>query len=404
MKRIIIIAAAVCAALVFASCGGGSKGVTVWIPGDEVEYGFYFDALASFQEMLEAEGREFDYVIEQQPWGDYWVKLPLEINNGRGPDLFLTHWAYDENLRGVSRELELSAADKGRFDTTDLYPGANGEPVYIPTTFVSKVMFVNRALAPNFDVDAAGTWEGLRDELAKLVPGSGGPDALAEGVVPFQWSFHMLYDLRYDAGLTFTDRGGEFGIDDTGFDYLAGLEEAGISQFIERSDPSEELNNATAAVIYGEPWMEFWAADEVKGSLEAFPVPGSATTKALELSFGINKNVDDERFTLLNEFVKYMLMDNAVNASIVQGSSGSPNLKGLEVSYRPGSAGEANLASDHARLFIPTVGFEDIISNMLEDWEGLGGSKGLDEVLSDARSAAEAVDMSGPAAMEDRFR
>ena len=402
MKRLII--TAVGAAALFVSCGGGSKGITVWIPGDEVEYGFYFDALTSFQGMLEAEGREFDYVIEQQPWGDYWVKLPLEINNGRGPDLFLTHWAYDENLRGVTRELELSGADKGRFEMVDLYPGAKGEPVYVPTTFVSKVMFVNRALAPNFDVDAADTWEGLRDELAKLVPESGGPDALAEGVVPFQWSFHMLYDLRYDAGLTFTDREGVFRIDDTGFDYLAGLEEAGISRFIEGSDPSNELNNATAAVIYGEPWMEFWAADAVKGSLEAFPVPGSATTRALELSFGISKNVDDERFALLNEFVRFMLMDEGVNADIVQGSSGSPNLKGLQVSYSPGSAGAANLASDHARLFIPSAAFEDVISNMLEDWEGLGGSKGLNEVLEDARRAAEGVDMSAPAGMEDRFR
>ena len=74
------------------------------------------------------------------------------------------------------------------------------------------------------------------------------------------------------------------------------------------------------------------------------------------------------------------------------------------MSYSPGSAGAANLASDHARLFIPSAAFEDVISNMLEDWEGLGGSKGLDEVLEDARRAAEGVDMSAPAGMEDRFR
>ena len=407
LSKHLIIAAALLLALAFSSCGAGKDQITVWIPGDEVEYGFYFDALESFQKKLEAEGtegRKFDYIIEQQPWGDYWVKLPLEINNGRGPDLFLTHWAYDKNLRGITKELKLSGAELGQFEVTDLYPGKNGKPVYIPTTFVSKVMFVNRALAPNFDVTAAESWEGLRDELAKLVPGSGSPDALSEGVVPFQWSFHMLYDLRYDAGLTFTDPNGQFQIDESGFDYLASLEERGISQFIERSGPSDELNNSSAAVIYGEPWMEFWAAEDVKGSLEAFPVPGSATTKALELSFGVNKNADEERSALLNEFVKYMLTDKKVNASIVQGSSGTPNLRGLQLEYRPGSAGAANLKSDHARLLIPSVRFEEVIRQMLGDWDGLGGTKTTEEVLQDARTAAESVDFTALAAMEDRFR
>lgn len=401
MKQIFI-AIVLAAVLILSSCGGRSKAIKVWIPGDEVEYGFYFDALENFKEKLEAEEREFNYVIEQQPWGDYWVKLPLEVNNNRGPDLFLTHWAYDENLRGISKELNLTQAEKDRFEVSDLYLGSNGEPVYIPTTFVSKVMFVNRALAPNFDVAAASTWEGFREELAKLAPG--GPDTLPEGVIPFQWSFHMLYDLRYDRGLTFTDESGNFQIDDTAFTFLSGLDEAGITQFVERGGPSSELNNATAAVIYGEPWMEFWAADEVKDSIEAFPVPGSATIKALELSFGINKNVEEERFALLNEFVKYMLMDEDVNASIVKGSSGTPNLKGLMVDYEPGSAGYANVASTHARLMIPPVVFEEVITHLLGDWEGLGGAKTIDEVIEDAKIAAEKIDISGLNKMENRFR
>ena len=405
LSKHLIIAGALLLALAFSSCGTESaekKPVTVWLPGAELAEGFYPDALESFQKKLEAEGRKFDYIVEQQPWGDYWTKLPLEVKNGRGPDLFFAHWAFDQNMRGAAKEL--SGAELGQFEVTDLYPGENGKPVYIPTTFVSKVMYINRALAPNFDVTAAQSWEGLRDELAKLVPGSGSPDALSEGVVPFQWAFQMLYDLRYDAGLTFTDPNGQFQIDETGFDYLASLEERGISQFIERSRPSDELNNSSAAVIYGEPWMEFYAAEDVKGSLEAFPVPGSATTKALELSFGINKNADEERSALLNEFVKYMLTNKKVNASIVRGNSGVPNLRGLQLEYRPGSAGAANLKSDHARLFTPTTPFENVIEQMLGDWDGLGGTKTTEEVLQDARTAAESVDLTAIAAMEDRFR
>lgn len=386
--------------------GGGQKEdvITVWIPGDEVEYGFYFDALESYKGKMESEGKTFNYVIEQQPWSDYWVKLPLEVNNKRGPDLFLTHWAYDTNLRGISKELVLTPAEKAKFQITDLYPGPGGEPVYIPTTFVSKVMYVNRDLAPNFDVTRARTWEGFVAELKKLVPGSGSPDALAEGIIPFQYAFQMLYDLRYSEGKTFTDRSGKSTIDATGLAFLKSLDDQGLTSYIERGGADEELNNATAAVVYGEPWMEFWASPEVKGSIEAFPVPGSVTTKALELSFGINKNVDDVRFEMLQGFVKYMLMDPKVNGAIVKGSSGTPNLKGLTVEYTPGTAGYANTNSEHAVLLIPSAVHEDVVSNMLGDWEGLGGTKSLNQAVEDANLAAGKIDLSLLKEMEDAFR
>ncbi len=49
--------------------------------------------------------------------------------------------------------------------------------------------------------------------------------------------------------------------------------------------------------------MEFWASPEVKDDLEAFPVPGNYTTKGLELSFGINKNVNEADYQVLNDYV-----------------------------------------------------------------------------------------------------
>jgi multiple sugar transport system substrate-binding protein len=382
----------------------GDTSITVWIPGDEAEYGFYFNALANFKEKMESEGKSFDYVIEQQPWGDYWTKLPLEVNNKRGPDLFLTHPAYDENLRGISKELTLSDEEKSLFYVTDLYLGPNGEPVYIPTTFVSKVMYVNRALAPNFNTDNCKTWEGFVSELEKLLPNSGSADALAEGLIPFQYSYHMLYDLRYNEGKTFTDSSGNPTLDDTGFDFLKLLEDKGVTNYVARESAEDELNNATAAVIYGEPWMEFWASDKVKDDIEAFPVPGKHTTKALELSFGINKNVSDAKYEILNEYVKFMLMDEKTITSIVKGSSGTPNLKGLEIDYEAGTAGAANVNTSDALLFLPSQPFEVIVKNLMADWEGLGSTKTREETVKNANYAASQIDLDEIKVQEDLFR
>ncbi len=371
---------------------------TVWIPGDEAEYGFYFDALASFKEKMEKEGKSFDYTIEQQPWGDYWTKLPLEVNNKRGPDLFLTHPAYDENLRGISKELTLSDSEKAKFEVTDVYLGEGGEPVYIPTTFVSKVMYVNRALAPNFNTANCDTWEGFVDELVKLKA------TLAEGIIPFQYSFHMLYDLRYNEGQTFTDANGKPMLDDTGFDFLKELEDKGVCNFVARGGTEDELNNATAAVVYGEPWMEFWASDKVKDDIEAFPVPGKHTTKALELSFGINKNVSGVKYEMLNDYVKFMLMDEDTITAIVKGSSGTPNLKGLKVQYEAGTAGAANVATADALLFLPSQPFEVVVKNLMADWEGLGSTKSRAETVKNANFAASQIDLDVIKVQEDAYR
>lgn len=377
---------------------------TVWIPGDEVEYGFYFDALENYQKKMESEGKVFNYTIEQQPWGDYWTKLPLEVNNGRGPDLFLTHPGYDVNIRGICKELTLSQEEKNQFQVTDIYPGENGEPAYIPTTFVSKVMYVNRALAPNFNVENSKTLDGFVEELKKLVPSSGSKDALAEGIIPFQYSYHMLYDLRYDEGKTFTDKDGNPVLDDTGFDFLKKLDDLGISDYVARAGVEEELNNATAAVVYGEPWMEFWASPEVKDDLEAFPVPGDYTTKGLELSFGINKNVNDEDYKILNDYVKYMLMDPSAITAIVKGSSGTPNLKSLEVEYEKGTAGYANVNTEKALLFLPPQPFEAVIKNLMADWDGLGGTQDRVNTVKNANFVASQIDLSLIKTQEDLFR
>lgn len=378
--------------------------IVVWIPGDEVEYGFYFDALANYKEKMESEGKEFNYVIEQQPWSDYWTKLPLEVNNGRGPDLFLTHPGYDVNVRGICKELTLTQEEKDKFEITDLYLGPNGEPVYIPTTFVSKVMYVNRALAPNFNVDNCKTWNGFVEELKKLVPGSGNPDALADGLIPYQYSYQMLYDLRYDAGKTFTDSNGNPTLDDTGFDFLKSLDDLKVTHYVVRGSAEDELNNATAAVVYGEPWMEFWASPEVKGDLESFPVPGEYTTKGLELSFGINKNVSDEKYEILNDYVKYMLMDTDTITSIVKGSSGTPNLKSLEVQYTPGTAGFANVNTYHSLLLLPPQPFEEVIQNLMADWQGLGGTQSREDTVKNANYVASQIDLELIKTQEDLFR
>jgi multiple sugar transport system substrate-binding protein len=103
--------------------------ITVWIPGDEVEYSFFYNMFEEYEKMNE----NVKFKIEQQPWGDYWTKLPLELQSGRGPELFMTHTAYSDVLLPNSKELPFEVSElEENFNNPGIFLGENGRPAFIP--------------------------------------------------------------------------------------------------------------------------------------------------------------------------------------------------------------------------------------------------------------------------------
>ena len=45
------------------------------------------------------------------PWEDYWTKLPLALNSDNGPAIFNVHNSYHENLINYMAPLEIPLAD-----------------------------------------------------------------------------------------------------------------------------------------------------------------------------------------------------------------------------------------------------------------------------------------------------
>ena len=174
--------------------------VLIWIPGDEVEYGFYFDMFKNYQKHLASQGKDFKYKIEQQPWGDYWTKLPLEVNQGRGPDLFLSHVAYVELLESIVRPLSFSDDVLSKFKVSDLYVDSNGAPYFIPTVFVSKIIYVNTNIVSDWE-NYPTTWEDLIQKAKIYVDKE-------KGIIGFDYPFHILWDFAYQNNKYLTDNNG----------------------------------------------------------------------------------------------------------------------------------------------------------------------------------------------------
>src|SRR5690606_4266690 len=49
--------------------------------------------------------------VVNQPWEDYWTKLPLELQSGGGPALFNVHNSQHENLIANMEPYDIDAAE-----------------------------------------------------------------------------------------------------------------------------------------------------------------------------------------------------------------------------------------------------------------------------------------------------
>ena len=372
--------------------------ILIWIPGDEKEYAYYFSMFENYKAKVEADGGTFNYTIEQQPWGDYWTKLPLEVNNGRGPDLFYTHMAYSDILVPLAKELDFDQATLDKFENYELYTNDSGKPVLIPTTFVCKIMYANADVVGEMP-EYPTTWEDFT-ALAKQYTDK------QKGVIGFDYSFHLLWDLGYQNGKTITDANGAVTFDGVAqsLETLKKWQDEGFTEYLQygNGSPEDALYQGSAAFIYGEPWMEFWAPSDVKTI--AFPVPGGKTHNFAELTFGINKNVSGEKYKTLNDFVKFMLTDEKTITDIVKGNSGYPNNKDIKVTYEPNTAGAAVLKTFEAgntNLAVPPSGLENVYKTMLESV--LTGTS-VEDAIAEAKINVQSVDVAKLKAMEDKFR
>ncbi len=370
----------------------------VWIPGDRDEYGFYYDMFENFKRYKESSGEAFGYKIEQQPWGDYWTKLPLEINNGRGPDIFLAHMAYVDILKPISKGLDFTPDLLNQFYVTEFFTDPNGRPYFIPTLFVSKIMYANKDLYPDYQ-NYPKTWEELEQVAASLSDTS-------KGIIGFDYSYHIIWDLGYQNGFTLTAPIGQpqFSGARKALPYIQRWENSGISNVLSygNGDSENSFYEGTSAIIYGEPWMQFWAPNAI--NTFAFPVPGGQTHNVAELSFGISKNVSDNQFKVLNQFVEFMLTDRDTITAIVKGNSGFPNNKNIQVSYEAGSAGDAvtkTFQSDSTFLIITPSTLERAYRTMLGNFIT---SKDIDVVIQEAEISLQNANFSLLSNLEDDFR
>lgn len=370
---------------------------TIWIPGDEAEYGFYFKMFENYKLHKESEGESFDYVIEQQPWSDYWTKLPLEVNQGKGPDMYLAHDAYMDDLMPISKELDLGSELLDKLTIKGVYVGSTGKDIYVPTGIIAQVMYANKELTGLVDTYPK-TWAEL-EIMAK--------DAMANhsGIIGLDFGFNITSDLIYEKGLTYT-KDGKLVFYKEPFEMISKWQKDGISDYMTfgNGSPEESFNQNAVAFIHGHPWMEFWAPDDVKLKMLAFPVPEYDKAKSIyvltEPTFGISKNVSDEKYAVLNNLVKFMLSDEKTITEIAKSLSAVPNNTDIKVIYEPFTAGDAVLKTLEGKEKVFAVIPRSLEKIYKDTTERVVSGENIDTTLEKANTEAKTIDVTRLASLE----
>ncbi len=109
--------------------------------------------------------------LVNNPWEDYWTKLPLALDGANGPAIFNVHNSYHENLINYMAPLEIPLEDlEADFTGVEAHV-IDGKVYYIDYGMMTGAVYYNKDMweaAGLTDADIPKTWDEMREVAKKL--------------------------------------------------------------------------------------------------------------------------------------------------------------------------------------------------------------------------------------------
>ncbi|HCE12994.1 MAG TPA: sugar ABC transporter substrate-binding protein [Enterococcus sp.] len=265
--------------------------------------------------------------IVNNPWDDYWTKLPLALKGESGPAIFNIHNSQHDILIPYLAPYDIEVADL-QADFTSVDPHIiDGNVYYIDSMINTGNIYYNKTLwadAGLTDADIPQTWDELREVAKKLTKMDG--DTITQA--GFNWNgetYSALYQgLNYQNGqLLFKDDGTVVDYDnDTTKENLQFLidlydkDQVGSKDF--GAESSQSFGNGQSAMVYKWGWFLNELDTnypDIDYGVFATPTPTTDTPFAYdryngESTPGINKNQSDAQQAVAQDFLRYCLAND----------------------------------------------------------------------------------------------
>jgi multiple sugar transport system substrate-binding protein len=297
-----------------------------------------------------------DITIVNQPWADYWTKLPLALQGAKGPAIFNVHNSQHDNIIKYMAPYDIPLDQMEADYTNAKVHVIDGKIYYLDLGLMSGAIYYNKdmwAAAGLTDADIPTTWDGLRAVAKKLTVRS--DSKLKQAGFNFNSSFSA-----FQAGLAYQLGQNMFAADGK----TPTVDNAANMQVIQRflqmyadgsgskdfgTEATTSFGQGQTAMVYAWGWYEGSLRSQfpkIKFGVFRTPVPSANTTPYAfdryngESTLGINKNAPADQQKVAQDFLKFYLTDKA-------------DLKALDLSlgvfpaYKP-LTGDADIKADPA--------------------------------------------------------
>ncbi|MBP1045251.1 extracellular solute-binding protein [Enterococcus sp. BWM-S5] len=284
--------------------------------------------------------------IVNQPWEDYWTKLPLSLKGKDGPAIFNIHNSQHDILIPYLAPYDIPVDDlKADFTSVDPHV-IDGKVYYTDSLINTGNIYYNKAMwkeAGLTDADIPKTWDQFREVAKKLTKTEDGQITQAGFNYNFE-NYSAIYEgLNYQKGtLLFNEDGTKVNYDNEttieNMQFLIDLYEkdkVGSKDF--GKEAKQSFGNGQSAMVY----MWGWYLNELNTNYPdidfgvfATPTPTEETPFAYdryngESTPGINKNQTDEQQAVAQDFLKYCLANDEYSKKGALSLASFPTKKSL---------------------------------------------------------------------------
>ncbi|GLC82167.1 extracellular solute-binding protein [Lacrimispora brassicae] len=264
--------------------------------------------------------------LVNNPWNDYWTKLPLALDGENGPAIFNVHNSYHENLINYMAPYDIPAADlQADFTGVDAHM-IDGAVYYIDYGMMTGSVYYNKAMwkeAGLTEGDIPKTWDEMREVAGKLTVKDG--DKIVRAGLNFNGDFHQNYllGLNYQLGANlFQEDGRTPNVNSKEMKQVMQMlvdmyevDGAGSKDFGEKG-PDSFGQEQSAMVIQ---WGHFYNTlktnyPDVDFGVFEIPTfdgnPYAYNRYNGESTFGVNKNAPADQQAVAQDIIKYFLAND----------------------------------------------------------------------------------------------
>ena len=283
--------------------------------------------------------------LVNNPWEDYWTKLPLALSGANGPAIFNVHNSYHENLINYMAPLDIKLEDL-QADFTGVDAHVIDDNVYYldygmmtGTVYYNKDMWAEAGLT---EEDIPKTWDEMTEVAKKLTKKDG--DQIIQAGLNFNDDFHATYLLgvNYQLGEhLFLDDGVTPNVDSDAMKQVMQMlvdlyEVHGVGSKDFGDYGGNSFGQGMSAMVM--EWGHYYNTLNTTWSdinFGVFEIPTFDNTPYAynryngESTFGINKNAPADQQAVAQDFMKYFLASDDLQVEFNLAMSTFPAKKGL---------------------------------------------------------------------------